>query len=76
MFATLLLLAVVGQAISATTSDFVLHEKRSNANLNGKKRVDADAILPIRIALTQRNLENGYEYLLDLSDPRYDTPCY
>jgi tripeptidyl-peptidase-1 len=69
MLTTFLLLAV-GHAVSAPTSDFILHEKRSNANLNDRERVDGDAVLPIRIALAQSNLENGYDYVSAVSDPR------
>lgn len=46
----------------------VLHEKRSQASSPWIKsaRVHKDAILPIRIGLTQSNLENGYDHLMDV----------
>lgn len=47
----------------------VLHEKRSMPALNRRERVHPDSIVPIRIALKQRNLESGYERLMDVSHP-------
>ena len=67
---TAFLLLAVGHAVAAPTSDFILHEKRSNAKMSERNRVDGDAILPIRIALAQSNLENGYGYVMEVSDPR------
>lgn len=53
-----------------------LHEKRSSTPKAWKRseRVHPDAILPIRIGLTQSNLENIYEHLMDVADP--DSPNY
>lgn len=31
-----------------------------------ESRIESDAILPVRIGLTQKNLDNGYEYLMDV----------
>ncbi|KAF2706003.1 subtilisin-like protein [Pleomassaria siparia CBS 279.74] len=49
----------------------VVHEKRSSAPPGWLKRepLEKDAVLPISIALTQRNLDKGYEWLMDVSDP-------
>ena len=49
----------------------VLHEKRevTNDRLRRASRVDSNAIIPIRIALTQSNLENGYAHVMDVSHP-------
>ena len=48
-----------------------LHEKRASLprNLRRTARVDGEAILPLRIALTQSNLEHAYDHLLDVSRP-------
>lgn len=48
-----------------------LHEKRGSTPKAWKRsgRVHHDAILPIRIGLTQSNLENIYEHLMDVADP-------
>ena len=64
-----LLFAVV--VVAAPTSLLVVHEKRSvsRRELPGSRRVDADAIIPIRIALTQSNLHDGYDHLMKVSDP-------
>ncbi|KAJ6000713.1 Aorsin [Penicillium waksmanii] len=49
----------------------VLHEKREERSLDWVKgdRVESNAILPVRIGLTQNNLEKGYDYLMDVSNP-------
>jgi tripeptidyl-peptidase-1 len=46
----------------------VLHEKRDKSALDWVKgdRVESNAILPVRIGLTQNNLEKGYDYLMDV----------
>lgn len=46
----------------------VLHEKRDRQSLDWVKgaRVERDAVLPIRIGLTQNNLERGYDLLMDV----------
>lgn len=46
----------------------VLHEKREQQSYDWVKgdRVERDAMLPVRIGLTQNNLDKGYEYLMDV----------
>lgn len=47
----------------------VLHERREESSmLDWVKgdRVENNAILPVRIGLTQNNLEQGYDYLMDV----------
>lgn len=46
----------------------VLHEKRDRQSIDWVKgaRVERDAVLPIRIGLTQNNLEKGYDLLMDV----------
>lgn len=46
----------------------VLHEKRERESHDWVKgaRVERDAVLPIRIGLTQNNLEKGYDYLMEV----------
>lgn len=64
----------VGLAIAAvsgavpTPAKHVLHEKRDQSSYNWVKgaRVERDAVLPVRIGLTQNNLEKGYDYLMDV----------
>lgn len=45
------------------------HEKRSASHASRWRRsarVDGDAVLPVRIGLTQNDLDNGYPYLMDV----------
>jgi tripeptidyl-peptidase-1 len=75
------IVAVVGTiaataAAIAVPADHVLHEKR---HAEPKKWVKRDALeaehkLPMRIGLTQRNLDNGHSLLMDVSSP--DSPNY
>ena len=61
---------IVG-AVAAPSSNHVVHEKRNgipqgwwkHAKLPGNER------LPMRIALTQSNLDKAHEYLAEVSDP-------
>ncbi len=59
-------------AAPAPTS-YVVHEKRDVETTKWTRstiKLRRDAIIPMSIGLTQRNLENGYEYLMDVSDPK------
>jgi len=51
-----------------TPATHALHEKRSVVPRLWERggRIESDAILPVRIGLTQNNLDNGYEYLMDV----------
>jgi len=67
-------LAIAVAALSASSDAFpaseayVLHEKRHQPARGYTKldRVDTSAIIPLRIGLTQNNLHNGYDYLMDV----------
>ena len=63
-------------ASSPTSSPLVLHEKRLDLLNNPfrTRRVDGETLLPIRIALKQRNLEHGYDHLMETSHP--ESPKY
>lgn len=54
-----------------TTSSHVLHEQRRSHERNWKRssKLDSSAVLPIRIGLTQSNLEKGPEILREVSHP-------
>ena len=69
----LLNLVLVGFAVAVPLSARSLHEERDTSRIYvhdvESKRVDPDAILPIRIALAQSNLDKGYDYLMRVSDP-------
>ncbi|KAK7934884.1 hypothetical protein PG985_000379 [Apiospora marii] len=57
------------------TENYVVHESRSqslsyqNGRVQRRTRASGDAILPVRIGLTQSNLEVGYQRLMELSHP-------
>ncbi|MCJ1400607.1 hypothetical protein MMC11_003813 [Xylographa trunciseda] len=55
-------------------STHALHEKRDAPGADWVKgaRIEGGSILPMRIGLTQTNLENGYDYLMEVSDPESD----
>ncbi|KAN0106727.1 putative Tripeptidyl-peptidase sed1 [Hyaloscypha variabilis] len=54
-----------------TPASYSVHEKRTTSPRlwNRGERVDGDAILPIRIGLTQNSLENAERHLMDVSHP-------
>lgn len=56
---------------SPLTSPLVIHEKRSHIPHGWVKRysVDGDAILPMKIALSENNLDKAHEWLMDVSSP-------
>jgi tripeptidyl-peptidase-1 len=62
--------AAVASLTSAAPASIkhVLHEERQSPPSDYKKgaRVEGSAILPMRIGLTQTNLENGYDHLMDV----------
>lgn len=51
-----------------TPSTLLLHEKRSSIPRLWTRgdRVERDAILPVRIGLTQQNIDSGYVHLMDV----------
>ncbi|KAH8690679.1 peptidase S8/S53 domain-containing protein [Talaromyces proteolyticus] len=50
----------------------VVHEARHKPSADWVKgsRIESSAILPVRIGLSQTNLEIGHEFLMDVSDPK------
>lgn len=67
---SLLSFAVLTDLVSAlsTPSGHVVHERRSRAPSRWVKRnrVHPQSKFPVRVGLTQRNLENGHELLMDV----------
>lgn len=63
-------LALAGSA-APTSGRYNIHEKRDGQPHAWQKRhrAVADQVLPIRIALKQRNLENAESYIYDVADP-------
>jgi tripeptidyl-peptidase-1 len=70
------LLAVIGSlaayVTAAPATGYAVHEKRDITGSGWAKRdtkLNRDALIPMSIGLTQRNLENGYDLLMDVSHP-------
>ena len=57
---------------SPLTQHHEVHEKRHShpAGWTRRGELDYGAILPMRIALTQSNLDKGYQWLMDVSHPK------
>lgn len=67
----LLFLGLGSVVVGSPLGSHVLHEKRDALPVAWTKhsRAPKDTILPVRIGLTQRNLEHSDRYLDDISDP-------
>ena len=65
---------VVG-SLAAPSTNYVLHEKRNRIPPGWRQteKLEATDVLPIRIALTQSNLDRTNEYLMQVSHPESDT---
>lgn len=65
-----LLSCLLAEAVLAapSASSFVVHEKRDVDNERWIKReaLHPDSRVPVRIAMKQRNLDKGMDYLLDV----------
>lgn len=61
-------LAGLSGAAPANTHRHVVHEERRSAAWDWVKseRIEGSAILPMRIGLTQSNLENGNDLLMEV----------
>ena len=58
----------IAVAVAAPLGEHVIHERRDTAHPRWVKRepLEADASIPVRIALKQRNLDQGMNLLLDV----------
>src|SRR5690242_17264883 len=67
----LILLSLSGLAVGSPHGSHVVHEKRDTMPVAWTKhsRAPKDTVLPVRIGLTQRNLEHSDRFLDDISDP-------
>lgn len=67
----LLLLSLTSLAAGSPLGSHVVHEKRNALPVAWTKhsRAPKDTVLPVRIGLTQRNLEHADRFLDDISDP-------
>lgn len=64
--------ALTCSAAPTTSSKHALHEKRDGEPHAWEKRDRAlsEHVMPIRIALRERNIENADSYIFDVADPR------
>jgi tripeptidyl-peptidase-1 len=73
LFALTTVVTVFSLAQAApTVSTWALHERRQHGNSAWVVRspeVDGRMVIPLSIGLTQRNLEKGHDFLMDVSDP-------
>lgn len=63
--------ALLCGVVASPASTHVLHEKRDRLPAGWAKssKLSPRAVLPMRIALSQRNLDKAYEYLHEVSNP-------
>jgi len=63
--------ALAASAFASPASHYAVHEKRDSAPYGWASRgaLKRDGVLPMRIALTQRNLDKAYDHLMDVSHP-------
>ena len=64
-------LATTAIALPASTP-YELHERRTGLSSWSEvadRKPDGRAVLPVRIGLKQNNLDRGYGFLMDVSDP-------
>ncbi|KAL1979563.1 hypothetical protein VTN96DRAFT_5563 [Rasamsonia emersonii] len=77
-FALIAAIAALSNAVPASVKPVkhILHERRLKPASDWVKgaRVERNAILPMRIGLTQTNLEKAHDYLMEVSHP--DSPKY
>ncbi|KAG8411214.1 hypothetical protein J3459_016525 [Metarhizium acridum] len=67
----ILLNGVFAGTIAVPTGSNTIHEKRdvSGGRWTKREAADANTKVPVRIALKQKNLDQGMDYLLEVSDP-------
>jgi tripeptidyl-peptidase-1 len=60
--------AAAGVLASPTPNDYVVHERRAvlPRSWTEEKRLDKASILPMRIGLTQSNLDRGHDLLMEM----------
>ncbi len=70
-FSSFTLLALIGSAVASPASTHVLHEKRHHLPSGWWRhhKLQGSHIIPIRIGLTQSNLDKADDYLLEISHP-------
>jgi hypothetical protein len=70
MFLKISVVAAIAALVNAAPAPVkhVLHEERSMPSRDWVKgaRIEKNAVIPMRIGLTQTNLEKGYDYLMEV----------
>lgn len=66
--------SLVTSVIAAPSFTYVRHEKRNSLPFGWErdKMISGHAVLPMRVALSQSNLDKAEEYLMEVSHP--DSP--
>jgi tripeptidyl-peptidase-1 len=67
-----IVIGLVASVTAAPTTSYEVHEKREFTNpvwVSLDIELNKREIISVSIGLTQQNLENGHEYLMDVSDP-------
>ncbi|RDW73577.1 hypothetical protein BP6252_07484 [Coleophoma cylindrospora] len=69
----LVAISIFASVRAAPYSPYAVHAKRDTSLasnwIESTEKVHSNAIIPLAVALTQQNLENGYDFLMDVSDP-------
>lgn len=71
LLSCLAVLALGDAASLPKPGSYVVHESRAAHQSSWRRgeRLDSDAIIPLRIGLSQNNLDHGHGYLMNVSDP-------
>jgi len=72
-FSISILVASLAFSLAAPSTRYAVHQKRDGTTASQWVKRDVElnprSVIPVSIALTQRNLHKGDEYLMDVSDP-------
>ncbi len=70
MFVKISAVAAIAALVNAAPAPIkhVLHEERYSPSRDWRRgaRIEKSAVIPMRIGLTQTNLEKGYDYLMEV----------
>jgi tripeptidyl-peptidase-1 len=70
---TFVVTSLVAFTSAFPSSSYVVHEKRDHSVhekwIRTEDKISSDVIIPLSISLTQQNLDKGYDFLMDVSDP-------
>jgi tripeptidyl-peptidase-1 len=65
----LIVAGLVAGSMALPSSSHIVHERRSEALMRGwekREAADPNAMVPVRIALKQSNIEKGDDYLMEM----------